>query len=391
MDASATLDIPLTPELRRLVAAAIASGRFASAGEAVRAGLHLLVDAGAPGNGDARLAAALRESEERLRTLADHLPNGMVYQVAAEPDGTRRFLFISAEVERLFSVTVEEAMQDASRLYRLILEDHRPRLAGAEATALASCSLFNMEVPARRPDGEVRWVQLSSAPRTLSDGSIVWDVVVLDITERVRSEERQRLLIHELNHRVKNTLATVQSLASQTLRNAGSLKDFGEKFASRLFALSAAHGLLTQGQWEHAPLCELLRNELKPYGDERFSVSGEDIQLPPRIVLPLGMVFHELATNAAKHGALSAPGGRVDVEWRVDERQFLHLKWREEGGPPAQKPAAEGFGSRLLDRTVSGELAGRYERQFRSTGLVCRITVPLPGADPAELAQRDAA
>jgi two-component sensor histidine kinase len=223
------------------------------------------------------------------------------------------------------------------------------------------------------------------------EGGDANQVILRDIAARRASEERQRLLLHELNHRVKNTLATVQSLASQSLRNAGSLKDFGAKFMSRLLALSATHSLLTQGQWEHAPLSELLRNELKPYGEERFATSGADVQLPPRIVLPLGMVFHELATNAAKHGALSVPGGRVHVAWSVDDRQCLRLEWREEGGPAAQKPNAEGFGSRLLDRTVSGELAGRYERQFRSSGLVCRIAVPLPGADPEALGQRDAA
>jgi two-component sensor histidine kinase len=182
----------------------------------------------------------------------------------------------------------------------------------------------------------------------------------------------------------------VQSLAAQTLRNAASLKDFGAKFMDRLLALSATQNLLTQGSWEHAGLADLLRAELKPHGDERFAIAGEDVLLPPRIVLPLGMVFHELATNAAKYGALSAPGGRVCVAWTV-ERQFLRLEWREEGGPPIGPPAPEGFGTRLLDRTVSGELAGRYERLFRSSGLVCQVTIPLPGADPDELAQRDAA
>ena len=158
----------------------------------------------------------------------------------------------------------------------------------------------------------------------------------------------------------------------------------------RLLALSATQNLLTQGSWEHAGLAELLRTELKPHGDERFAIAGDDVLLPPRIVLPLGMVFHELATNAAKHGALSAPGGRVCVAWTV-ERRFLRLEWREEGGPAIGPPSAEGFGTRLLDRTVSGELAGRYERLFRSGGLLCHVTIPLPGADPAELVQRHAA
>ncbi|HKH34005.1 MAG TPA: HWE histidine kinase domain-containing protein, partial [Beijerinckiaceae bacterium] len=330
-------------------------------------------------------ARARLESEERYRSLIDLSPDAQFVDVDTV------IVFVNAAMLRLLGAEKPEDIIGRSSL-DLIAEEFRDEVRRRIASLREPGAPANppMEQRWQRLDGSFVEVEVVSA-RVPWEGGNANQVILRDIAARKESEERQRLLLHELNHRVKNTLATVQSLASQSLRNASSLKDFQAKFVSRLIALSSAHSLLTQGQWEHAPLSELLRTELRPYGEERFAVSGKDVQLPPRIVLPLGMVFHELATNAAKHGALSAPGGRIHIEWSVDERQFLRLEWREEGGPPAQKPSAEGFGSRLLDRTVSGELAGRYERQFRSSGLVCRITVPLPGADPAELGERDAA
>jgi PAS domain S-box-containing protein len=330
-------------------------------------------------------ARARLESEERYRSLIDLSPDAQFVDVDTV------IVFVNAAMLRLLGAEKPEDIIGRSSL-DLIAEEFRDEVRRRIASLREPGAPANppMEQRWQRLDGSFVEVEVVSA-RVPWEGGNANQVILRDIAARKESEERQRLLLHELNHRVKNTLATVQSLASQSLRNASSLKDFQAKFVSRLIALSSAHSLLTQGQWEHAPLSELLRTELKPYGEERFAVSGKDVQLPPRIVLPLGMVFHELATNAAKHGALSAPGGRIHIEWSVDERQFLRLEWREEGGPPAQKPSAEGFGSRLLDRTVSGELAGRYERQFRSSGLVCRITVPLPGAEPAELGERDAA
>jgi PAS domain S-box-containing protein len=333
----------------------------------------------------AEAAQARLESEERYRSLIELSPDAQFVDVDTI------IVYVNPAMLRLLGAEKPEEIVGRSSL-DLIAEEYRDEVRRRIASLRVPGAPPNppMEQRWQRIDGSFVEVEVVSA-RVPWEGGHANQVILRDITARKAAEESQRLLLHELNHRVKNTLATVQSLASQTLRNADSLKDFGAKFVSRLLALSAAHSLLTQGQWEHAPLAELVKNELKPYGEERFTTAGEDVQLPPRIVLPLGMVFHELATNAAKHGALSAPGGRVHVVWTVDERRFLALEWREEGGPPAQKPSAEGFGSRLIERTVSGELGGRYERQFRAGGLICRITVPLPGAEEAEIGQRDAA
>jgi len=194
-----TLNVSLTPELVALIGEKVASDDFESASEVVRAGLRLLQQQQAPSH-ELKLQGALRESEERLRNLSDHLPDGMVYQVAAEQNGTRRFLFVSAGVERLFGIAAEDALRDASTLYGLILDDCKPLLAEGEDAALRSRSLFNMEVQVRRTDGQIRWVRISSAPRALPEGPTIWDGVVLDITDRRQAEAQvkeseQRLAI----------------------------------------------------------------------------------------------------------------------------------------------------------------------------------------------------
>ncbi|WP_297512361.1 sensor histidine kinase [uncultured Caulobacter sp.] len=197
-----------------------------------------------------------------------------------------------------------------------------------------------------------------------------------DMTERVLANQRQRLLLDELNHRVKNTLATVQAIAQQTLRGATTPESFAAAFESRLLALSQTHNALTDSQWAGAGLRQILIQELGPYGAERVSLDGPDVHLPARVALSLGMVFHELATNAAKYGALSN-AGRLALTWSVTEDENLVFEWRETGGPPARRPERRGFGSRLIERSISGELRGRIDTDYGSTGLVVRFDVPL--------------
>jgi two-component sensor histidine kinase len=218
--------------------------------------------------------------------------------------------------------------------------------------------------------------------------------VVLDVTDRrqtftalAEAEARQRLLIDELNHRVKNTLATVQSIARQTAKGAPVSPDFVEAFESRLVALSRTHDALTRGAWEHASLRELLIQEFAPYAAEQFRLEGEDVSLRPRQALALGMVFHELATNAAKHGALSQTSGCVGVRWTAGAER-LDIVWREEKGPQVAQPLRQGFGSRLIRSVIRGELAGAADLDYAPDGFTCRLSVPLAtGADSIGLSR----
>ena len=200
-----------------------------------------------------------------------------------------------------------------------------------------------------------------------------------DVTHSVRSTERQKLMIDELNHRVKNTLATVQSIAMQTARSHGDPRTFAEGFQARLLALSHTHDLLTRSHWEGADLGDILQHETEAHGPSRVSANGPRVALPPAAALSLGMIFHELATNAAKYGALSAPDGRVLVDWSVADqtRPRLELVWRETGGPPVKTPDRKGFGSRLIERNVRHDLAGEIELDYASGGLTATFSIPL--------------
>ena len=200
-----------------------------------------------------------------------------------------------------------------------------------------------------------------------------------DVTDTVQAAERQKLMIDELNHRVKNTLATVQSIAMQTARSHTDPRSFAESFQARLMALSHTHDLLTRSHWEGADLRDILQHETEAHGPHRVTLNGPPVALDPAASLSLGMIFHELATNAAKYGALSAEGGRVLVDWSVANQtdRRLTLSWRELDGPPVTTPERRGFGSRLIERNVRHDLAGEVELGYLSSGFVAEISIPL--------------
>jgi two-component sensor histidine kinase len=200
-----------------------------------------------------------------------------------------------------------------------------------------------------------------------------------DVSDAIRSAERQKLMIDELNHRVKNTLATVQSIAMQTARSHADPRTFAEGFQARLLALSHTHDLLTRSHWEGADLDAILQHETEAHGSHRVSANGPHVALTPAAALSLGMIFHELATNAAKYGALSAPDGRVLVDWAVGDQRKprLELVWRELGGPPVSDPGRKGFGSRLIERNVRHDLAGEVELDYAHDGFIATFSIPL--------------
>ena len=213
--------------------------------------------------------------------------------------------------------------------------------------------------------------------------------VVQDITERKEAEARQKLLIDELNHRVKNTLATVQSLAAQTARGTDSPEEFRVAFEGRLIALSQAHDQLTRRHWQSADLRDIISGVVGPHlsrPEEQLGIEGEAITVSPRIALTMALVLHEMTTNATKYGALSLPEGRIEVGWQIERRPskspLLHIEWRERNGPPVEAPTRPGFGSRFIQGSVTAELRGSVRMDFNSDGLRCAIDIPLdPAAD----------
>jgi PAS domain S-box-containing protein len=243
-------------------------------------------------------------------------------------------------------------------------------------------------------DGSVRTILSNATALRDEAGRIVGAVSVsLDITKRKQAEEHQRLLVNELNHRVKNALAIVQSVVFQTLRTRGVDPGVQGLLEARLAALSAAHDVLTRRSWEGATIQEVVAAALAPYGGEgqggggpRFLADGPVIDLRPKTALALAMALHELCTNAVKYGALSAEGGRVEIRWDAVPGEGgvrFRLSWRESGGPPVAPPTRRGFGSRLIERGLAAELRGQVALSYEPSGLVCVIDAPLPAAGQA--------
>ena len=206
------------------------------------------------------------------------------------------------------------------------------------------------------------------------------------VLERKRTEEHQRLLLNELNHRVKNTLAIIQSIAAQTFRGDVPAPDARRAFESRLAALAGAHDLLTRRSWEAAPLRQLIGQAGIGCGaaEGRLHVEGEDVELAPRTAVSIAMALHELCTNAVKYGALSTDEGRVAVSWTLGRgeggERRLRLLWQESGGPPVSPPSSRGFGSRMIERALAAELGGTVELQFLPEGVRCVVEAPLSSA-----------
>lgn len=256
------------------------------------------------------------------------------------------------------------------------------------AVEASGCIPPQLEHQIQLPDGSVRVVaSLAEYVRGASGKVLRIAGVFYDVTERRRAEMRQRLLINELNHRVKNTLATVQSLARQTLRSGADPQDANHAFEARLLALSEAHNLLNRETWQGADLCDLAACVMAPFktiGPPQISVAGPPTWLAPPTALALGMALQELASNAAKHGALSCPEGRVAVSWSVaNSSQDLTLSWVEKGGPPVSPPVRKSFGLKLLERSLPRELGGAVDLDFAPEGVRCEIRCKLKPLVPA--------
>lgn len=243
------------------------------------------------------------------------------------------------------------------------------------------------EVLCCRKDGGEFWTGVFISPVRDEGGDIVqYFASFVDLTEHKEDEAQSKMLIDELNHRVKNTLSTVQSIVWQTLRTPSDPKVIRESIESRLFALSRSHDLLTREKWESAGLLDIVHDALEPFGvsggrADRIAIMGENIRFPPKSALALGIAFNELATNAVKYGALSNAAGSILIEWTMETTpagQQLLLNWKEKDGPPVAPPAHKGFGSRVIERGLAHELEGTIHLDYRPDGLVCTMDIPLP-------------
>ena len=326
---------------------------------------------------DERLAATKAAVDARYRAIVDTAVDAIV--VIGEKGRIEAF---NPAAERLFGYPAEDMI--GQNVNRLMPEpyhgEHDGYLQRYRETGERRIIGIGREVEGLRADGTTFPLELSIA-EWRDGGRRFFTGVMRDVTDRKRAEELQRLMINELNHRVKNTLATVQSVAGQTLRNADDLEDARENLTRRLLALARGHDILTRESWDGAELANIVDAVIAAHGEaERFVLDGPTVRLAPKATLALSMALHELMTNAAKYGALSNEAGRVLLTWRRtkdDAGDRLRLTWEEIDGPVVSPPSRQGFGSRLITGGLARELGGVVTLDYPPSGVVCQIDAEL--------------
>lgn len=325
-----------------------------------------------------RMEQRVRESEQQMRDLLEALP-AAVYTTDA--DG--RITFYNRAAVELAGQTPQLGDMWCVT-WRLLNTDETPLPHDQCPMAVAlkeDRPIRGVEAIAERPDGTR--VPFIPYPTPLHDanGKLVGAInMLVDITERKRAENSQKTLIDELNHRVKNTLATVQSLAGQTARNADSAEEGYQRFEARLLALSRAHDLLTKRHWGQSPLESLVREVVVPvFGHEpdRMLIEGPSIEVSSRVALNLTMTLNELAINALKHRSMTVETGSLSITWSSQPHTdgvLLSLEWREQGGPQVSEPERRGLGGRLMERCIERDLDGTFQLSFVPEGVVCRLS-----------------
>jgi PAS domain S-box-containing protein len=319
---------------------------------------------------------ALEATSRRLQTVADSAP-AMIW--TTDPQGRLTF-----HNERWSIYAGEADVKGIAWLTSRLHAADADACIAAWRQALDRQADLEFEARLRRSDGAFRWFLVRASPVIDPRGRIFeWCGSATDIHDRKLAEQQQKLLLDELNHRVKNTLTVVQSLALQTFRSPLDPASARKAFDGRLAALAAAHTLLTRSNWESADLASLIGEAIAVCGDaaRRIRWAGPALTLSPKQALSIALVLHELCTNAVKHGALSAPGGRVDLKWEEDETGRLILSWRERGGPIVQAPQSRGFGTVLLERAVAHDINADAEMRFEAQGLQYVLTLPLATED----------
>jgi PAS domain S-box-containing protein len=321
-----------------------------------------------------------RQSQQRLSMLVSATPLGVLF---VDPDF--RIVEWNAGAERIFGFSAAEAV--GRRADIIIPVSARPYVDDIYRQLLANTGGFRGTNKNLRKDGREIFCEWYNTPLVGADGQVLGVAcVVEDVTEATLARRRQDRMLAELDHRVKNTLASVISLAEQTGRSAGDYADFLDKFRLRLRALARMHTILARSRWEGTDLRALIDTTLEAFGAlTRSDISGPGVTLSPRTAQSLAMALNELATNAVKYGSLAEPSGRLDIAWTSTpadaaagrDHPVVELLWTESGGPPVEPPARTGFGTQLIQGTIGFELGGTVDADFRPTGLHTRLRFPL--------------
>ncbi len=325
-------------------------------------------------------------SENLFRNLAESLPH-LIWVM--RPDGYATYF--NRRFKEYHGYEMGGDLADRSST---IHPDDKPAVWEIRDRAIAAGLPFEAEVRTRRHDGVYRWFRMGAVPLKHNDELIAYVGIAIDIHDMRIAEEQlkrhvrhQDLLINELNHRVKNTLAIIQSIARQTLRNTS--PHLRNALQARLTALAGAYDVLTKESWESADLREIVASATAPFqedGRQQFQIQGEPSAVDPATALTLAMALHELGTNAAKYGALTSEAGRVAIAWARPEpgKGVTRLEWKETGGPPVTAPTRSGFGSRLLKLSFKDAPGGGVRTSYLPDGVVCEMHIPLRlhGASP---------
>jgi len=315
--------------------------------------------------------ARLKESEQR-RSLA----------LAAGSMGSWDWDWINGDwmwdegQYRIFGLDPKSFAVTTANVEALLHPDDLDELRKAIAQFSKGARSYEADFRVTRPDGEVRWCVGTAAATVDRAGRLVRiSGVTVDITERKRAEERQSLLAREVDHRAKNALALAQSIVRLT--RGETIKAYVQAVEGRISALARVHTILSLSSWQGAEIGKLVDEELAPYATgDQISFRGTDIQLQPATAQTLALVLHELVTNSAKYGALSTLSGRLSLHWGI-EGDALELVWEEKDGPLVEKPASRGFGTRSVIASIESQLGGQADFNWRSEGLICRLSVPL--------------
>ena len=326
--------------------------------------------------------------EHEMRLVLERQQRTFDLAMVASKMGTWRYTMADnicvydVNAQHLYGLTEARFLHDETGVKAKFHSDDMDLMWARVAKALdpKGDGRYDVEYRVKQPDGSWRWLSAWGLVEFEGKGATRKPVAISgasrDLTQRKRAEERQMLLLEELNHRVKNTLSIVKSIASQTLRGAVDLESARAALDARILSLARAHDLLTERHWLGANLADVVARAMSPFAASQIALTGPSLEVSPKQALALSLALHELATNAAKYGALSRPEGRIELRW-VTRNGQLNLNWRETGGPHVVPPSRSGFGTRLLEDALIHDLNGQTQLEFAADGVRCSITAAL--------------